>query len=77
MAVGNKAGARGAGAVARLGTFLREARAEFRKVHWPTRNELIRYTIVVLLAAGFVGVFIGFFDLLFSRLIAALTNLGR
>lgn len=31
-----------------LGQFLREVRSELRKVAWPSRSEVINYTIVVL-----------------------------
>jgi preprotein translocase subunit SecE len=50
--------------------FLREVRAELRKVNWPNWNELLSYTAVVLVTVVFVGVFIGVVDLLFSQLIA-------
>jgi preprotein translocase subunit SecE len=30
--------------------FLREVRAELRKVAWPTRDEVVKYSIVVLIA---------------------------
>lgn len=50
--------------------FLREVRAELRKVNWPNWNELLSYTAVVLVTVVFVGIFIGVVDLLFSQLIA-------
>ena len=30
--------------------FIREVRAELRKVAWPTRDEVVKYSIVVLIA---------------------------
>lgn len=37
--------------------FLREVRAELRKVNWPSRKELVTYTIVVLVVtAVLVGI---------------------
>ena len=33
---------------ARIGRFLREVVAELRKVIWPTRNQMVTYTIVVI-----------------------------
>ena len=33
---------------ARFGRFLREVVAELRKVIWPTRNQMVTYTIVVI-----------------------------
>lgn len=70
MAIGNKASA---GVrkplVQRAGKFLRESRAELRKVHWPTRKELIAYTIVVLAITAIVGAFVFLADVIFFRLL--------
>lgn len=35
---------------------------ELKKVHWPTRNQLIGYTAVVLLTVLFVALIIWLFD---------------
>ncbi|MCX2969710.1 MULTISPECIES: preprotein translocase subunit SecE [Streptomyces] len=45
------------GPLGRLGLFYRQIVAELRKVVWPTRQQLITYTIVVII---FVLVMIGF-----------------
>ena len=51
----------------RVGKFLRESRAELRKVTWPNRKELITYTVVVIVSTAIVAVFFGIVDLdLFS-----------
>lgn len=57
---------------ARMGKFLRESRAELRKVTWPNRKELTTYTAVVLVATTIVAVFLGVVDLIFSQLIGLL-----
>ena len=44
----------------RILTFLREVVAEMRKVIWPTKNEMVTYTIVVLVfIVGVVGLTTG------------------
>ncbi len=51
--------------------FLREVRAELRKVIWPTRKELITYTTVALV---FILIMVGIVsgvDLGFTRLVLA------
>lgn len=58
------------------GKFLREVRLELTKVTWPSREELIQSTIVVLVAVVIAGVYIAFFDEIFSRLIKMLAGLG-
>ena len=56
---------------ARLALFYRQVIAELRKVIWPTRKELVTYTIVVLvfasaMAAIVVGLDLGFGKLMFA-----------
>jgi len=53
--------------------FLREVKVEMGKVTWPSREELIQSTLVVLLAVLVAGTFIAILDLIFSRLIAAIS----
>ena len=56
----------------RIGKFLRESRAELRKVTWPTRNELITYTAVVIVSTAICALFLGVVDLIFSQLLGLL-----
>ena len=47
--------------------FLREVVAELRKVIWPTRNQLVTYTIVVLVFVSFMVGLVSGLDYLFGR----------
>jgi preprotein translocase subunit SecE len=47
--------------------FLKEVRAELRKVNWPTRKELVGYTIVVLVSVVFLTSYVTGLDILFSK----------
>ena len=47
--------------------FLKEVRAELKKVNWPTRRELVGYTIVVLVAVVFLTAMVFGMDLAFSK----------
>ena len=49
--------------------FVKEVRSELEKVTFPTRNEVIRLTGVVIFISVFVGVFIGASDLLFTKIL--------
>lgn len=49
--------------------FLREVREELKKVVWPTREETIRLTGVVILVSLFVGLFLGGADFILTKLI--------
>lgn len=46
--------------------YLRETRAELRKVHWPTREEAWNLTRVVLLVTISMALLLGLLDYLFS-----------
>ena len=42
--------------------FLKEVRIELAKVSWPTRNQTILYTLVVIGISVFMAVFLGLMD---------------
>ena len=52
--------------------FLRDVRVELAKVTWPTRQETIRYTGIVIVASLAVAVFLGAFDFLFQFVLKAI-----
>ena len=47
--------------------FIKEVVSELQKAVWPTRDETIRLTWVVLVVAALVGFVLGFFDFSLSR----------
>ncbi len=53
----------------RIKNFFREVRAEFRKVVFPTREELIGSTWVVIISSIIVAVFLGVVDLILTRFV--------
>ena len=50
--------------------FLSEVKIELTKVTWPTRNEVIRLTAIVLLFATALGLYVGGLDFLFTKILA-------
>lgn len=56
----------------RLVRFLREVVAELRKVIWPSRNQLVTYTIVVLVFVSFMVALVWLLDFLFGQGVAYL-----
>jgi preprotein translocase subunit SecE len=54
---------------------VRETRSELRKVVWPTREETIRLTGVVIAISLVIGLLLFFSDSLFSALYLALVEL--
>ena len=55
------------GIFARFALFLRQVVAELRKVIWPTRSELINYTIVVLIFVVIMAAILAAYDFAFAR----------
>jgi preprotein translocase subunit SecE len=49
-------------------TFFQEVIAELKKVTWPTRQETIKLTLVVLTVSAIIGVFVGGLDILFVNI---------
>lgn len=55
-------------------TFLQEARAEFRRVTWPTQSKTIKLTTAVLAVTVGVALFVAFFDYFFNLMIQVLVK---
>jgi preprotein translocase subunit SecE len=49
--------------------FLREARVELARVNWPTREQIIHFTILVIAISIVLALFLGGLDFLFSFLV--------
>jgi len=47
--------------------FLKETKSELKQVTWPTKNQIIAFTILVIAISIIVAYFLGFFDLIFTR----------
>ncbi len=47
-------------------TYLKDTQGELKHVSWPTRNQAIIFTIVVVIISIFVSFFLGFFDYIFK-----------
>ena len=51
-----------------------EVIAELRRVTWPTREETVRLTIIVIAVSVAIGAFLGLVDIGFSRLMTFALN---
>jgi preprotein translocase subunit SecE len=59
----------------RFWAFLKDARAELRKVTWPSRAEVTSTTIVVILSVIFFGFYLFFCDVAFTWVITKVKDL--
>lgn len=52
--------------------FLNEVKEELKKVAWPSREQTVRYTILVVIVAVAVGLFLGGLDYILTAITALL-----
>ena len=54
--------------------FFTEVKSELLKVTWPTKNQVIRLTTVVIFISLAVGIFIGGLDFVFTKSIGLIVK---
>ena len=55
--------------------YLKETWEELGKITWPTRNEVIKMSVTVLVVSGLVAVFITGLDIFLTEFVSRLINL--
>lgn len=53
----------------KITNFFSEVTVELKKVSWPTKNELIGSTSVVIISVAIMALYIGICDFIFSKAI--------
>ena len=61
----------------RLKTFLSEVVVETKKVTWPTKQEVINTTTVVIIASFIFGIYLYLCDLAFYKLVNVVFSMFR
>jgi preprotein translocase subunit SecE len=64
------------GVIGRVREFTLEVMAEFRKVTWPTRQELANSTVVVIVVTVVLAFFLGMVDILLARVVEWILGSG-
>ncbi len=54
--------------------FISDVREELKKVTWPTRQDIIRLTLVVIIISLIIGFYVGIIDVLLAKLLDFLTK---
>ncbi len=54
--------------------FLREVKSEMEKVVWPTRNQAIQLTVMVIAVSVLVGAYIGGLDFIFTNVLNSIVK---
>jgi preprotein translocase subunit SecE len=65
------------GVIGRVREFTLEVMAEFRKVTWPTRQELANSTVVVIVVTVVLAFFLGMVDIVLARAVEWVLGGGR
>ncbi len=47
--------------------YLRAAKMEALKINWPSREQVVRYTVIVIGVSAFVAVLLGSLDYIFGK----------
>ena len=50
--------------------FFSEVRMELAKVTWPTREETIKLTLIVLAVSAIIGLYVGGLDFLYTKILS-------
>ena len=53
----------------KITTFLKEVRLEMKKVNWPSRQETIRKTLIVIGISVAIAIFLGAIDFILTTLL--------
>ena len=59
--------------ITRFRRYVSESWSELKKVTWPTREQVRNLTVLVFVISGIFGMYIGFFDFVFSRVLRFIT----
>jgi preprotein translocase subunit SecE len=74
---GSKAPVKRGNIFARIGLFFRQVIAELRKVIWPGRNDLITYTMTVIIFVAVIVAIVTALDLGFAKLVLFVFGKGH
>lgn len=58
----------------RLLEFIRSVKLELAQVKWPSHQETVRMTVMVVFASAVVAAYAGGLDVLFTRLLQSVLN---
>jgi len=55
--------------MSKIGEYLNETKGELKHVTWPSKNQAILFTVIVVVFSIVVAFFLGAFDYLFAMLL--------
>jgi preprotein translocase subunit SecE len=61
--------------MSKIGEYLKDTRTELKHVTWPKRNQIVAYTLIVVVLSIIIAYFLGIFDFIFSRALGKVLGL--
>ena len=55
--------------MSKIGEYLNETKGELKHVSWPSKNQAILFTVIVVVFSLVVAFFLGAFDFIFAMLL--------
>lgn len=55
--------------MSKLTEYIKETKAELKHVNWPTKQQALMYTVVVVIVSLLTALFLGLFDSLFAYIV--------
>ena len=53
--------------MSKITEYFKETKGELKHVNWPTRQQTIYFTIIVIVVSVLIAYFLGIFDFIFSK----------
>jgi len=60
--------------MSKLTDYIRDTKSEMKHVSWPTKNQTINFTVVVIGVSVLVAVLLGIFDYLYQTILSLLLS---
>lgn len=60
--------------MSRIGEYLKDTKGELKHVNWPTKNQAILFTVIVVVFSLATAFFLGTFDYIFAMILKLFIN---
>jgi preprotein translocase subunit SecE len=55
-------------------SYITEVKAESKNIKWPTKKQVVNYTVVVIVLSILLAIYVGALDALFAKLLSIILN---
>lgn len=60
--------------MSKITEYFKETKAELKHVIWPSRNQTLYYTLIVIILSVVIAYYLGIFDFIFSQGLQKIIN---